>query len=325
MKAAVFVKYGPPEVVQIKEVEKPVPGDDEVLVKIKATTVTAVDYIFRSGKDTFARLATGVFKPKSNVLGSELSGIVESIGKDVTHFEKGDTVFADTNSGNDAHAEYICMPENGPLLRKPHNLTFEESAAVSYGALTALHFIRDNAKIENGTKVLIIGASGSVGTYSIQLAKYYGAEVAGVCSVANTDLIKSLGADKVIDYKTADFTKSGEKWDVIFDTVGKSSFSKSKRVLNPKGIFLTTYISLPILFQMIWTSVFGGKKAKIAFAGLRPTDEKAKNLKFIKELLEAGKLKPVIDRSYPFEQIVEAHRYVETGHKKGNVIITFGN
>ncbi len=322
MKAVVYHIYGPPEVLQFAEMEKPVPKDNEVLVKIMATTVSAVDSIFRAASSNFARMATGVFKPKNPILGNELSGVVESVGKNVKRFKTGDRVFGPSKEGYGAHAEYICLSEDSALTTMPSNMDFEEAAAVPYGALTALPFLRDTANLQRGQKILIIGASGSVGTFAVQFARHFGAEVTAVCSGANAELVRSLGADKVIDYTKTDFTKSGETYDVIFDTVGKSSFPKSKNSLKPGGIFMTTYISTAILFQMLWTSMAGSKKAKISFTGLRTDNEKAEDMQFIKELFEKKQLTTIIDRRYPLDQIVEAHRYVDQGHKKGNVVIT---
>jgi NADPH:quinone reductase-like Zn-dependent oxidoreductase len=321
MKAVFYHQYGSPEVLRIKEVEKPSPGDREVLIRIHATTVTAVDSIFRKGSSFFARMATGILRPKIPVLGTELAGMVEATGKDVRSFQVGDPVFGDSSSRNGAHAAYICLSEDEPLVNKPDQLTFDEAAAVPYGALTALPFLRDHGKITPGKKILILGASGSVGTSAVQLAKYYGAEVTGVCSSANLELVRSLGADHVIDYRQEDFTESGKTWDIVFDTVGKSSYSRCKRSLSRRGVFMTTFLSMPILLQMVWTSKFGNKKAIIAFTGLRPPGERKKDLVIIKELLEKGILKPVIDRKYPLDQIADAYRYVDLGHKKGNVVI----
>jgi len=321
MRAIVYTKYGPPDVLQLGESEKPVPKENEVLIKIYATTVTAVDCTFRMGKPIFARTYTGLTKPKNPVLGSEFAGKIESIGKGVKLFKEGDQVFG-TTPGYGAYAEYLCLPEEGATLAiKPSNTGYNEAAACD-GFLTALPFLRDKGKIRNGNKVLINGASGSVGSAAVQLAYYFGAEVTGVCGTANVELVRSLGADKVIDYTKEDFTKTGESYDIIFDSVGKTKFLNCKNSLKQKGIFLEAGITLSILPHVVWTTMFGSKKAMIAATGLRPPAERTKDLIFIKELIEAGKIKPVIDRIYPLVQIAEAHRYVDKGHKKGNVIIT---
>jgi len=323
MKAIVHTKYGPPDVLQLKEVEKPTPRDNEILVKVYATTVTAAECVFRKGSWFFNRLFfTGLRKPKNPILGTDLAGEIEAVGKDVKLFKEGDQVFGETGAGFGANAEYKCLSEEGALAIKPVNMTYEEAAAVPSGVLTALPFLR-KGNIQSGQKVLIYGASGSIGTFAVQLAKYYfGAEVTGVCSTTNLELVKSLGADKVIDYTKEDYTKSGQTYDIIFDTVGKSSFSRCKSSLKQRGVYLTTVPTLALLLQMLWTSKIGSKKAMIVFAGVRPSSERTKDLIFIKELIEAGKIKSVIDRRYPLEQTAEAHRYVEKGHKKGNVVIT---
>jgi len=313
MKAIVHTKYGPPEVLQLQEVPKPIPKDDEVLVRIHATTVTAEDCTFRKAGLSMpptlprmgARFVTGLTRPKK-ILGTQLAGDIEAVGQGVTRFEQGDAVFAATGAGLGTYAEYICLPEEGALAIKPDNLTYEEAAAVPSGALTALPFLRDAGNVQSGQEVLINGASGSVGTYAVQLAKQFGAEVTGVCSTANLKLARSLGADHVIDYTKEDFTKTGKTYDVIFDTVGKNSFPRCRGSLRHGGVYLTTVLTLAILLQMPWTRRFGAKRAIIMFTGLRPLRDKANDLVFLKELIEAGKLKPVIDRRYPLEQIVEA-------------------
>jgi NADPH:quinone reductase-like Zn-dependent oxidoreductase len=315
MKAIVYTKFGPPEVLQLKEVEKPTPKDNEVLIKIHATTVVKEDPDMRAAPGF-----NGLLKPRNTILGQELAGEVEAIGRNVTRFKPGDQVFGIAWFGT--YAEYICMPENGALAIKPANMSYEDAASVPNGALTALPFLRDKGNIQNGQSVLIYGASGSVGAAAVQLARYYGAEVTGVCSTANLGWVNSLGADQVIDYTQEDFTKNGKSYDVIFDTVGKCSFSKCRGSLTGGGVYLTTVPTPLILLRMLFTAKRRGKKVKVAAAGLRSASEKIKDLAFLTALIEAGKFKAVIDRRYPLEQMAEAHRYVQTGHKKGNVVIT---
>jgi NADPH:quinone reductase-like Zn-dependent oxidoreductase len=315
MKAIVYTKFGPPEVLHLQEVEKLTPKANEVLIKIYATTVVKEDPDMRASPGF-----NGFVKPRNPILGQELAGEIESIGRDVTRFKPGDQVFGFDMFG--AYAEYKCMPENGALAIKPANISYEEAASIPNGALTALPFLRDKGNIQSGQTVLIYGASGSVGAAAVQLAKYYGAKVTGVCSTMNLEWVKSLGADQVIDYTREDFTENSKTYDIIFDTVGKCLYLQCKGSLTDEGIYLTTVPTPVIMLQALWPVRRGGKKVKFVAAGLRPASEKIKDLVFIRGLIEAGKIKPVIDRCYPLEQIAEAHSYVEKGHKKGNVVIT---
>lgn len=315
MNAIVYTKFGPPEVLQLREVAKPKPKENEVLIKIHATTVVKEDPDMRA-----SRGFNGFLKPRHPILGQELAGEVEATGKAVTRFKPGDPVFGIDMFG--AYAEYKCMPENAALAIKPANMSYEEAASVPNGALTALPYLRDKGKIQSGQTVLIYGASGSVGAAAVQLARYYGAKVTGVCSTANLEMVKSLGAEQVIDYTQEDFTENGKTYDIIFDTVGKRSFSECKGSLADGGIYLATVPTPVMMLQVLWTGRSGSKKVKLAATGLRPAREKIKDLAFLTGLIEAGKMKAIIDRCYPLEQIAEAHRYVEKGHKKGNVVIT---
>lgn len=322
MKAIVYEQYGHPEVLRLKEVEKPLPKGNEILIKIEATTVTATECTFRKGEPFIARLFTGLFKPYITTLGEELSGEIVAVGHEVTSFKEGDLVFGMAGPQLGANAEYICLPEDGVLCIKPENRSFQAAAASVDGFLTALPFLRDVGKIRQGQKVLIYGASGSVGSSAVQVANHFGADVTAVCSTSNLEWVKNLGATRVIDYTQEDFTQNGQTYDILFDAVGKLSFSQCKPSLAETGVFLESGIGQGILPHVIWTSLFNRKKAKIAATGLRSSLERTKDLNLLKELMETEKIKPVIDRTYPLEQIVEAHRYVEKGHKKGNVVIT---
>jgi NADPH:quinone reductase-like Zn-dependent oxidoreductase len=321
MKAIVATNYGGPEVLQLKEVEKPAPKDNEILVKVHATTVNVGDSRMRSFAvpPLFwlpARITLGFTKPKNPIFGMELAGKVEAVGKDVKRFRVGDQVFASTLEENfGAHAEYKCLREDAAVVTKPQQVSYEEAATLSISANTALYFLK-KGNIQPGQKVLINGASGGVGTFAVQLAKYFGAEVTGVCSTKNIELVKSLGADRVIDYTQEDFTKNGERYDIIFDAAGKTTFSQCESSLKPKGYYLSTIIVLPEI-KGLWYSMTTGKQV---IGGTAATSTEA--LVFLKELMEMGRLKPVIDRCYALEQMAEAHRYVDQGHKKGNVVIT---
>jgi len=320
MRAIVYTKYGPPNVLQLKEVDKPVPKDNEVLIRVYATSVTAADALMRRGDTFVSRIFLGLRKPRKKIIGSEIAGEIVSVGKNVNRFREGDQVYGFTGFRLGAYAEYTCMSEKGSLAKKPVNLTYEEAAAVVDGATTALFFLRDRGHIQKEEKVLIIGASGSIGSYAVQLARYFGAEVTGVCSTTNVDWVKSLGAGSVIDYTKEDFTTSGEIYDIIFDTVGKSSFSRCKKMLKRNGRYLvTTGRLIPNYALTLWSSIVGSKRFIFGMS-----TEKREALLFLKALCEAGEIKPIIDRSYSLTQIAEAHRYVETGHKKGNVVITVG-
>ena len=322
MKAIVYERYGPPEVLQLKEVEKPTPKNNEVLIKTHATTVTSGDWRVRSlnvpaGFGLIIRLVLGVSRPRQPILGTELAGVVESVGKDVGNFKVGDQVFAFSDAAMGCYAEYKCMPEDGAVALKPANLTYAEAAALSFGGITALDFFR-RGKLQSGEKVLVNGASGGVGTAAVQLARHFGADVTGVCSTANMELVRSLGASHVIDYTKEDFTQNGETYDVIVDTAGTAPFSRSKASLKERGRLLMVLAGLPDMLQIPWVSMTSSKKviAGPAAAG------RAEDLRFLAGLAEAGEFKPVVDRHYPLEQIAEAHSYVDTGRKKGNVVIT---
>ncbi len=315
MKAVVYEQYGSPEVLQLKDVEKPMPKNNEILLSIKATAVNSGDIHLRKADPFAVRFLSGLIKPKFNILGSVFSGEVESIGRDVTLFKVGDHVFGHTDMRFGAYAEFRCFPENASLALKPANITHTEAAVIPFGGTTALHFIK-KADIKRGQKVLIVGASGAVGSAAVQLAKSYGAHVTGVCSTANLALIKSIGADEAIDYTKEDFTKNGETYDVIFDAVNTVSISRSLKSLNKRGILILSAAGMSEMFQGLWISMTSSRKA---WTGV--ISHKAEDIVFLKELIEAGKLKPIIDRTYPLVQIVEAHVYVEKGHKKGNVAI----
>jgi len=327
MKAIVWTKYGSPDGLQLKEVQKPAPKEDEVLVKVHATTVTAGDSEMRRLKLPLMlsfpmRLYAGFLRPKRiPILGQELAGEVEEVGKHVKSFKRGDQVFGTTGFGFGAYAEYICLHDDpnemqGALAIKPVNMSYEEAAAVPTAGFEALHFLRQ-ADIQLGQKVLIIGAGGSIGTFSVQLAKHFGAEVTGVDSTEKLDMLRSLGADHVIDYTKEDYTNHGESYDLIIDVVGKSSVARRLRLLNQDGYYFLANAGLSHIVLGMWTSLTSNKKVKIESA-----NQEQEDLVFIKELIEAGKLKSIIDRRYPLEQTAEAHRYVETGRKKGNVVIT---
>jgi NADPH:quinone reductase-like Zn-dependent oxidoreductase len=324
VKAILHTRYGSPDLLQLKEVDTPAPTDNEVLVKIHATTVSTGDCNVRNftfvtkSMLPIAKLMFGVGKPwKARILGTELAGEVERTGKDVKRFKRGDRVVASTGMAGGGHAQYACLREQGALAIVPDTLSWEEAVAIPFGANTALYFLRDLGKIQAGQELLIIGASGSIGSAGVQLAKHFGAAVTAVCSGANVEMVKSLGADKAIDYTKEDFTKNGKTYDLIFDIVGATTFDRCRDSLKPQGIFLQNIMGVTDMVRILWTSITGGKKLKGGVAM-----ENLERLNFIAQLAAAGKLKPVIDRRYPREQTAEAFKYVEQGHKKGNVVIT---
>jgi len=324
MKAAVCRRYGSPDVVELVEVETPTPRDHEILIRTHATTVTAGDHRVRSrdfpaGFGLLSRLILGFRRPRQPILGTELAGEVVSVGGGVRRFKVGDPVFGLSGLKMGCHAEYKCMPEDGAVALKPANLTYDEAAALTFGGTTALHFFR-KGRLQRGDKVLINGASGSVGTAAVQLARHFGAEVTGVCSSANVDLVKSLGAGRVIDYTKDDFTRGGETYDVIVDTAGTAPYSRSKVALKERGRLLLVLAGLPALLQAPWVSMTSRRKV---IAG--PASENPEDVRLLGELAHAGAFRPVIDRRFPFEQIAQAHRYVDVGHKKGNVVVTMGS
>ena len=324
MKAMVYTKYGSPDVLQLQEVEKPVPKNDEVLIKVHATTATTASVIGRIGKPHFVRLFFGLTKPRKPILGQELAGEIEAIGSDVKSFKVGDKVFGMTGTELGAHAQYKRMNENSALTSMPQNATFDDAAAIVEGGLTALNFLKHKAGIQQGQHVVIYGASGSVGTASIQVAKAFGATVTAICSSANFDLVKSLGADFAIDYRQENFTENGSTYDIIFDTVGKLSFSRCKNSLAPTGIYLDAG-GIGTIFPMMWTSFFGGRKAMLATTYTRSAEANLADLETLKTLFEQGSFRAVIDKRYPLDDLASAYRYVDTGRKKGNLVINISH
>lgn len=322
MKAIIATGYGGPNVFQLQEVAKPIPKDNEILIKIKAAAVTRADTMMRTGYPLIGRLMLGLRKPKHAIPGTGFAGEVVEVGKAVTLFKKGDQIFGESIEIFGAYAQYICLKEDGLFLKKPSNITYEAAAGICDGALTSISFLKDVITLQPGQKILINGASGSLGTAAVQLAKLFGARVTGVCSTKNLALVKSLGADEVIDYTITDFTKTGKKYDVIFDTVGKESFSTCKDSLTLKGSYLSPVFRMTNLFQMLWTSIIGGKQAKFSATGARPVSALKLLFQELKELIEKGQLKSIMDKNYSLEQIVEAQTYIDKGHKKGNVVVT---
>ncbi|MGK0406484.1 MAG: NADPH:quinone reductase-like Zn-dependent oxidoreductase [Roseivirga sp.] len=322
MKAVIAERYGDAQVLQIKNVEKPTPQSNELLIRINATSITAASSFMRQGKPYFGRLFIGLTKPKIKTPGTDLSGVVEAIGSEVVNFKIGDLVMAETGINCGAYAEYICLASDELIVLKPENISAEEATGILDGASTALAFFTDQVVIKKGQKVLINGASGSIGTAAVQLAKQFGAEVTGVCSGKNKALVKDLGADTVLDYTKNELGDNMETFDVIFDTVGKLSYRKTKKNLKSNGVFLTPVLSLSVLFNMIFTSLFSKKKLKFDATGIRKKEQRMRDLVQIQEMLAAGTLTTVIDRVYPLEQIQEAHEYIDTGRKRGNVILS---
>ncbi len=320
MKAIEYTRYGSPDVLQMKDMPLPTPKPNEVLIRIHATTATAADIMMRKGNPFIGRLYTGLKGPKRTILGFEFAGEVVETGSAVTLFKTGDKVFGGTTTLG-CYAEYACVSESDVLTTMPDNISYAEAAPVNGSAITVMNYLKGLGNIRKGHRVLINGASGGLGTYAIQIAKHYEAEVTGVCSSRNVDIVKALGADHVIDYTKEDFTKNGIKYDIIFDTVGRRSFGDCKKALADNGIFMSAVMDLPLLFHMLWTQLFGGKKAMASATGLLPVKQRLSYFLELKELLRTTKIKTVIDASYPLAQIAVAHAYVEKGHKRGSIII----
>ena len=323
MKAIIVKSYGGPEVLQIHNIDKPAPKENEILIKINATAITAASTFMRAGKPYFARLFLGLLKPKTQTPGTDLSGVIEAVGENVSKFIVGDLVMAETGLNCGAYAEYLCLSEDDLIVHQPENVSAEEATGIIDGGSTALAFFTDFVTIEAGQKILINGASGSIGTAAIQLAKHYGADITAVCSAKNKALVKDLGAHRVLDYTTKDLETTQEKFDIIFDTVGKMSYRKSKKLMKDKGVFLTPVLKFGTLLTMVFVSPFTSKKLKFAATGMRKHGPRMRDLMILRDMLTAGNLTPIIDRVYKLEQIQEAHSYVDQGHKRGNVIISF--
>lgn len=321
MKSIIVNAYGGPEVLEVKNIEKPSPKSNEVLIKIQATSVTRAHGMMRTGKPYFGRLFTGLRRPKVKTPGTDLAGVIEAVGTDVTKFKVGDKVMAATDLKCGAYAEYIVLPEEEMIVHQPDNVSAIEATGIIDGACTAIAFFTDQVNIKKGDKVLINGASGSIGTAAIQLAKSFGAEVSAVCSTKNVDLVKDLGADKVLDYTKNELENSTELYDIIFDTVGALTYLKSKKHLTERGIFLTPVMKMPVLLNMLFVSPFTKKKLKFAATGLRKFDLRMRDFKRVRDLLANNSLKTVIDKVYSIDEMQDAHRYVDTGHKRGNVVV----
>jgi NADPH:quinone reductase-like Zn-dependent oxidoreductase len=320
MLAAVTTKYGPPNVLKLTELARPMPKPDEVIVRVHASSVTAADMMMRRGAPYYGRLFLGILKPRNRISGTGFAGEIEAIGSEVSNFKTGDMVFGETVFGFGSNAEYTCVPQDGLIMKMPEDLSFDAAATICDGPLTSMNFLKRLVDIKSGQRVLINGASGSLGTAAVQLAKLYGAHVTGVCSSSNDSMVRSLGADLIIDYAKVDFTKTDQTWDIIYDTVGKSSFSKCKSALTTNGNYLSPVLG-GTLWSMLWTSKFGNKKARFSATGLLPKPVLKQLLGEVRNLIKAGNLEVIIDRRYRLDQIIEAHRYVEGGHKRCNVVL----
>jgi NADPH:quinone reductase-like Zn-dependent oxidoreductase len=321
MRAVVATTYGSPDVLRVERVAKPTPGADDVLVRVRATVVGPPDSAAREGKPFPIRFFSGLRRPNA-VPGDVFAGEIEAVGRNVVRFAPGDPVFGTAAPGSGAHAEYLCLPEDGALVAMPSNLTDSEAAAVCDGGLTAMAFLRDHAHVQAGESIVVNGASGAVGTAAVQLANAFGVTVTGVCSTANVELVRSLGAETVIDYTRTDFTTTGATYDVVFDAVGKRSYSECKGSLTAGGRYLTTVPSVGILLRMAWTRLVGDRRAVFAATGLASPRTKRAHLAALRDLVEAGAFRPVVDRVYSLDEVADAHRYVDTGHKTGSVVVT---
>lgn len=321
MKAGITTSYGSPEVFKVENVAKPVAKPNEILVRIHASSVTKADTMMRTGKPYIGRLFTGISKPKHPVWGTGFAGVVESIGSEVTQFEMDNNVFGENIETMGAYAEYVTVPEDGVVACLPENLSFEEAAGMCDGGISSLNFLVNLGNIKAGMKVLINGASGSLGTAAVQIASHFGAEVTGVCSTRNINMVKKLGADHVIDYTTHDFTSNTNRYDLIYDTVGVRSFSECRTALTEYGVYLSPVLGMPLLGHMMVTSLFGKKKAKFSATGALPVQETRRLLHILLEIIEAGSMRGILDRTYPLEQLAQAHTYIDTGRKKGNVVL----
>jgi len=321
MKAIISTRYGGPEILQLQEVDKPIPKENEVLVRIKSSSITTAETMMRTGYPLIGRLYMGLFKPKNKISGTGFSGIIEAVGQDAAKFNVGEKVYGESLNTFGTYAEYICIEEDGIIARMPNNISYEEAAVVGDGPITSLNFLRNLGKIKAHHSILIIGASGSLGTAAIQLAKHVGARVAGVCSTKNIKLVKSLGADTVIDYNNEDFSINGKTYDIIFDTIGVSSFSNCKDSLTKNGVYMSPVLDLRLLFQMLFTSSFGTKKAKFAATGMLPHKLIRLYLHEIGLLMELGKMRSIISKRFSLTQIPDAHRHIDKGHKRGNVVV----